>query len=151
MVTPLSPSATPSVIPPLSTGPGTGGTGGTPGNPAGTRTPAPETEWKGIEVRADALGLLVVDAEGQAGQAGLLAGDVINSINGIATGDERAFADATVNGTLPQGVVVATRAGERLAFELRSPATNTGNGNAATTTQSAAGIGAAPGGGVPGF
>jgi len=84
-----------------------------------------EVDWLGLEMRIGAAaqpGAMVTKAEGKAARSGVRRGDRITSINAVALTDRNAFAQATQNGALRQGTVVAFRNGQRLAFEIPSAA-----------------------------
>jgi hypothetical protein len=78
-----------------------------------------EAEWRGMEVRAGAEGVVVVKADGTAAVAGVQAGDVVESINGVPVRSIADFAQVTENGELRQGTMISSRTGQRVAFELQ--------------------------------
>jgi hypothetical protein len=88
--------------------------------------PAPpqptEAEWMGLEVAPakTGTGVVVGGAESVAGRAGMMAGDVISSVNGAKIATMLDFVTVTDNGLLKQGTVIVKRGGQRLAFELGS-------------------------------
>jgi hypothetical protein len=77
-----------------------------------------EAEWLGLEVAPSAEGVTVQGAEGLSARRGVLANDVIGSINAIPIASMSDFVRATQNGALAQGTLIVSRAGQRLAFEL---------------------------------
>ena len=99
-------------------------------------TAATEGEWMGLEVTpitqltarqygipAGIRGLLVAEAEAQAALAGIKAGDVVVSINGVPITQMTDFFQATGNGTLTGGVLEIARQGKRLAVNLAQTTT----------------------------
>jgi hypothetical protein len=88
-----------------------------PGVPNAAK-PITEAEWRGLEVGPSPVGVMVNGADGAAKRAGMKVGDVITSINAVATNSVADFVRATENGALMQGAVIARRDGQRLAFEL---------------------------------
>jgi len=94
-------------------------------------TTATEGEWSGLEVTPitaltarqygipeGTQGLVVAEAEAQAALAGVRAGDMLVSINGVLITQMTDFFQATRNGTLAQGIVEVVRQGQRLAIDL---------------------------------
>jgi S1-C subfamily serine protease len=82
-----------------------------------------EAEWRGLEVRPAATGVVVTNADGTAARMGLQPGDRVASVNGVQIRTMADFVGATQNGDLPQGTIIVGRDGQRLAFELsRAPA-----------------------------
>lgn len=106
--------------------------------------PAPprlaEVDWLGLELQVPTQaaptavggqptaaaratpGAVVTKAEGKAARSGVQRGDIVTSINAVAIVDRAAFQQATQNGALRQGTVVALRNGQRLAFEIPAAA-----------------------------
>jgi S1-C subfamily serine protease len=83
-----------------------------------------EAEWQGLEVAPSPQGVLVAGAEGNAMRAGVLAGDLVASVNGASVASMADFVSATQNGLLAQGTIIVRRNGQRLAFELSSSPRN---------------------------
>jgi len=92
---------------------------------------ATEGEWMGLEVAPitpitgrqyqipyGTQGLVVVEVEGSAAIAGLKAGDVVLSVNGVPISNMTNFFQATWNGTQTQGVVEVLRQGQKLAVNI---------------------------------
>lgn len=92
---------------------------------------ATEGEWIGLEVAPitpitgrqyqipyGTRGLVVVEAEGPAAIAGLKAGDVVLSVNGVPISNMTDFFQANWGGTLTQGVVEVLRQGQKLAVNI---------------------------------
>ena len=91
---------------------------------AATKAPT-EGEWLGLEVAPITSltasqynlpqrlqGVVIPDAEAQAAAAGILAGDVVLSVNGQPTRNIREFLAATNHGRLTRGVVQIFRRGQ---------------------------------------
>ena len=94
-----------------------------PGAPGIAAPPAPrkqpaEAEWQGLEVMPSAGRVMVAGVEGVAAQRGVLANDIVTSINGVATPTMADFVAVTANGKLKAGTMIVRRGGQRLAFEL---------------------------------
>ncbi len=84
-----------------------------------------EAAWLGMEVvpitkltatqyklPSNIRGLVLAETEAQAATAGLMAGDVLISVNGIPVGDMNAFLQATEQGKAPGGPVSILREGK---------------------------------------
>jgi len=106
-------------------------------------TTATEGEWMGLEVAPitpltagqykipyGTRGLVVAEAEGQAAVAGLRAGDVLLSVNGVPISNMTDFFQATWNGTQTRGVAEVLRKGQTLSLNI---AQTTSPGSAAMT------------------
>jgi hypothetical protein len=99
-----------------------------------------EAEWRGLEVRNAAAGVMVTNIDGTAARMGVQIGDQVRSINGQPIDNTATFVQATQNGNLQQGTLVVDRGNERLAFELaRAP------DNVQQVPNMAAGMNNAPG------
>lgn len=86
---------------------------------AAAPTPGPaEAEWLGLEVAPSSGGVVVKGVEGLGARRGVLANDLVSSINGVAISSMQDFVRVTQNGALTQGALIVSRAGQRLAFEL---------------------------------
>jgi S1-C subfamily serine protease len=85
---------------------------------AGAAPGPKEGEWLGLEVGASAQGVVVHGVEGLSARRGVLANDLVSSINGIAIASMSDFVRVTQNGALAQGTLIVSRAGQRFAFEL---------------------------------
>lgn len=92
---------------------------------------ATEGEWMGLEVAPitpitgrqyqipyGTQGLVVVEVEGPAAIAGLKAGDVVLSVNGVPISNMTDFFQANWGGTLTQGVVEVLRQGQKQAVNI---------------------------------
>jgi S1-C subfamily serine protease len=114
-----------------------------PGGPpaANARQPT-EAEWQGLEVGPSAGGVVINGVEGAAQRAGVLAGDVVSSVNAVPVASVAEFLKVTDNGVLAQGTVIVRRGAQRLAFELGAaggtqPAGGTMPGQLGTARQGA--------------
>jgi hypothetical protein len=95
----------------------------TVGVPPGAATPPPgpqEVEWLGIEANGGINGVMIGAVEGVAQRAGLMAGDVVVSLNGVPVDSPATMEALTQNGNLQQGTMIVRRNGQRMAFELRN-------------------------------
>jgi hypothetical protein len=129
---------------------------------AAVRKPPPsEGAWQGMEVvpitsmtasqyglRPGTTGLVVAEAEGAAGAAGVQAGDVVVRVNSTPVTDMRAFIGATQNGSAPAGQVTITRDGKLHRIALGGAS---GQSPGTTPRPAAGGAGGAPAAGTQGF
>ncbi len=92
---------------------------------------AAEGEWMGLEVAPitnitavqygiaqGTRGLVIVEADLQAGASGLRAGDVVLNVNGMPAQDLTAFFKATRAGALTRGAVEVSRKGRHLVANI---------------------------------
>jgi len=122
----------------------TGGTNRTTRANTTTTAAAPtEASWLGMEVSlitnrsvaryhlaAGTTGVVVAEAEAQAGVAGVLAGDLVVTVNRIPVGNLTEFVIITDNGALSGGTVEVLRSGKRLGFELGQTRSQTNSATA---------------------
>ncbi|MDH5674064.1 MAG: PDZ domain-containing protein [Myxococcales bacterium] len=101
----------------------------------GMAPPPNDADWRGLEVRQGAQGVVVTKAEGAAARAGLQPGDLLRSVNGAPVEGMNAFVQATQRGQLPAGAVIVRRGDQRLAFEMTANAANNGVQMAAPVAQ----------------